>query len=231
MRRKRTALITFVLLAALVGATGLWLCAQQRQHALDRALIAALVHGDDKQALALVNQGADPNTRYSATPMPLLHEMWKQLLRLSQPASNAGQTAFMIACGAWWSNDETTMEIQSRRLDALQLVDAMLRHGADLDAKDENGLTPLMWAARFDHRQVTTMLLKHGADVNAPDNDGNTTLLLTMHNSGDNLEMLRLLLAHGANPNLYNHAGYSPMLWAHSDPAVLTLFRQAGARR
>jgi hypothetical protein len=49
MYRRLAVLITFLLLAGLVGSTVLWLRAQQRQYALNRALIAALVEGDDNR--------------------------------------------------------------------------------------------------------------------------------------------------------------------------------------
>jgi hypothetical protein len=48
MKRKHAALITLLLLALLVAATGFWLRAQQQQYALNRALIAALIQGDNK---------------------------------------------------------------------------------------------------------------------------------------------------------------------------------------
>jgi hypothetical protein len=74
-----------LLLAALIGGTGLWLRAQQRQYALNRALIAALVKGDTRLALTLVNEGADPNTPYNPTPVPSLLELVKQLFHRSPP--------------------------------------------------------------------------------------------------------------------------------------------------
>ncbi len=60
MRRKQIALFALALLAGLMGFTGLWRRAKQRQYTLNRQLIAALIHSDDRQALVLVNEGADP---------------------------------------------------------------------------------------------------------------------------------------------------------------------------
>jgi hypothetical protein len=50
----RTACFALVLLAFLIGGVSLWLHTQQRQYALNRRLIAALVHGHNEQTLALV---------------------------------------------------------------------------------------------------------------------------------------------------------------------------------
>jgi hypothetical protein len=51
--RRRAVLLTLCLLVGVIvaGGVSLWLRARQRQYALNRQLIAALVKGDDKQAL------------------------------------------------------------------------------------------------------------------------------------------------------------------------------------
>src|SRR5689334_4539956 len=89
MHRRPAALLTLILLAGVVLACGLWLRAERRQYALNRQLIAALVKGDSKQALALVNAGADPNTRVKPSPMPTLLQSVKLLLYRSQPDNDS----------------------------------------------------------------------------------------------------------------------------------------------
>src|SRR5579871_3760635 len=100
MRRKRFALITLCLPICLCVSSGLWFRAKEQQYALNRALIGALVKGNDEQALALVKAGADPNTRYMPNLVPTLPEMVKQLLHRSPPPRNDSLTAFSIACRA-----------------------------------------------------------------------------------------------------------------------------------
>ena len=93
-------------LLLLLGSSVVWLRAQQRQYARNRQLIAALVSNDTNQALTLVNEGADPNSRYNPPPAPSLKLMLDQLLyRSSVPADNS-PTAFLLACGAGWSTLE-----------------------------------------------------------------------------------------------------------------------------
>jgi len=53
----------------------------------------------------------------------------------------------------------------------------MLAAGAEVNAQDNYGSTPLMWAARNDHAAICTLLLAAGAEVNAQDNNGSIALM------------------------------------------------------
>jgi hypothetical protein len=57
--RRRAAIIALSMLTYLIGGVGLWLRAQERQYALNRQLIAALVKGDNQKALTLVKAGTN----------------------------------------------------------------------------------------------------------------------------------------------------------------------------
>ena len=45
-------------------------------------------------------------------------------------------------------------------------VQAELDKGADVNAKNESGVTPLLWAAWKGHKEVAELLIANGADVN-----------------------------------------------------------------
>lgn len=47
----------------------------------------------------------------------------------------------------------------------LQAVKTLIRSGADINSRDENSVTALMWAAKNGHLEVVKELLKYGADV------------------------------------------------------------------
>ena len=84
------------------------------------------------------------------------------------------------------------------------LVELLLQHNADPDAKDE----VLTMAAKRGHRKTVEVLLKHKADPNATDGEGNTPLILASRNrrgsvgagaEQEYVEIVNLILKHGAS--------------------------------
>lgn len=47
----------------------------------------------------------------------------------------------------------------------VQVLESLLRHGANVDAVDAFGVTPLMYAANSDHGDAAGLLCDYGADV------------------------------------------------------------------
>jgi len=75
--------------------------------------------------------------------------------------------------------------------------DALLSTGADIDAKDNEGSTPLMYAVKRDNPFVARLLLKNKANVSVVNYYGETALHLACScGPGESVE---LLLRHGAD--------------------------------
>ncbi len=88
-----------------------------------------------------------------------------------------------------------------------------LQDGADMEARDENGLTPLMWAAQQMNPAVVALLLERGANPRVCDNSGWTPLHCAA--SSGSLEGLEKLLdACGDDVNAVNSDGETPLLVA-----------------
>lgn len=76
--------------------------------------------------------------------------------------------------------------------DLQQLLQLLVR-GADVNASNESGVTPLMVAAFHGRLEMVRALTDHGADLNATDHDGFTAVMLAEH--GGHEEIVRTLLA------------------------------------
>jgi ankyrin repeat protein len=136
--------------------------------------------------------------------------------------------------------------VQSGRPDVI--LRALLERGPDLEARGSQNLTPLQVACVDLERNNSTvrLLLEAGANPNvrferagservtdnwrpvggrsgriALDPDGKTPLHWAVADS--DLELLRLLVAHGADPNARDHRGNTPLLGAAAErTAMLT---------
>lgn len=204
MKPKRALLFTITTVLALSAACGVWLRWERQQYRINRQLIAALERGDSKQALALVNVGADPNTREEPSPAPTLKRLVHQLLRHAPP-ENDSPTAFMFACGARLHSLNGLSILRGNWNENLPLIQAMLAHGANVNDRRGERVTALHDAVSGHRLHTLELLLQHGADVNAQDKAGRTPLTFAAAN--DSVAMVHALLAHGANPNIGNAYG------------------------
>lgn len=90
-------------------------------------------------------------------------------------------------------------------------LDYYLREGESLDDIDEYGFTPLIESAITRQVTIAKLLIDRGVDVNKPDVTGRTALHWAVDNA--DIELIRLLLAHNANPNAYTSSGLSVLVY------------------
>ena len=75
----------------------------------------------------------------------------------------------------------------------------LLQAGAEVDAADTDGATPLWKAASHGHADILTVLLEAGANVNASITLGNTKITaLGFAKARGQTEIIKILKAHGA---------------------------------
>ncbi len=113
--------------------------------------------------------------------------------------------------------DPTVTELmRASKLGDPVLVKKLLAEGAQVNARDQNGATALMYACAA-HSEASSgvleALLSAGADVNLADRSG-TTALHAATGDGVRLICVKELLLHGANPNASDRHGDTPLIAA-----------------
>ena len=105
----------------------------------------------------------------------------------------------------------------------------LLEKGADVNARNRTGSTPLIWATGDVEKM--RFLLKHGAAVDAQTTDGRASLYLAA-SQHDSDAAVRLLLDSGANPNLGTLVGRTPLMAAagSGEAGAMRLLLDKGAK-
>ena len=231
-RHVKITLLFLVILITLAVGIGFWQQAQQRHYAQGRQLIDALVRGDNSQALALVQAGADPNTRYKPTPIPSLFQYIERILHRSHPPTNESPTALMIASGVPWAEYPDTLSRQKENSDDSQLVQAMLAHGGIIHFNNKQELDLLYWVGYLHRSNTLSLLIEHGANVNVKDEDGSTPLFaITMDKPHP--DIVRILLEHGAKAevqgDVIGHSVLMNAIFYGAEPEVIRQLLSHGA--
>ena len=109
-------------------------------------------------------------------------------------------------------------------------IEALLAGGAEIDARDPGGETPLIRAILEGHADVAELLIADGADVMARNERGLTPLHAAAYSGS--AELTQLLLDHGAElEDTANVSGATPLMLAaeenHVAVAELLLVRGA----
>ncbi len=127
---------------------------------------------------------------------------------------------------------EMAMHIVVRRRDA-PWIGFLHGLGANVDARDKSGATPLIIAAELAYLEGVRVLTVLKANVNIANNAGETPLIKAVHNR--DAASARILLDSGANPDLSdNIAGMSARDYAKNDrraAAILKLIEDSDKNR
>ena len=103
---------------------------------------------------------------------------------------------------------ETDLHIATE-LNLPVVIISLLNQGADANAKDKNGYTPLSYAAFYNAREAAEVLLRYRADANAKNNSGNMPLHLAAQKNAH--KTAEVLIKYGADANARNKDSLTPL--------------------
>jgi ankyrin repeat protein len=184
------------------------------------ALYVAAERGQAAVVQRLIDKGADVN---------LNGRSGASLVATAAFAGRALIVKMLLAHGAdGRTADDTgkTPIVYAAASGQLDIVKQLLAQDIDINARYANDLSVLMWASGPDERvaeaqalEVVSYLLDAGAHIDDKDARGRTALMIAAE--GNRSEIVKLLLAHGADPAIKDKAGKRA-----ADLTVLTALRE-----
>jgi ankyrin repeat protein len=212
--RRISLLITFGLLTALMivsmrgeldGITDVGLGNGDGGGRCNRALMLAVDAADLAGVKQAIARGAQPGVLNAAGYSVMSHAVTlenvaicNELLEHGADADGAGidESIPPIVCAAIHHN--------------VPILDLLIRHGANVNARTSGGNTALNVAAAMGHEDVVAALIRAGADVNAADAHGWTPLMSAVSQPESAAVVENLLIA-GAHPDVADDEGRTAM--------------------
>ncbi len=192
-------------------------------------LLGAAERGDVAALRTMIAARMPLDTRDAAKRTPLLVAIERGQLEAAKLLIEAGADI-----NAQAENMDTPWLLAGARGHA-DLLRLMLPRKPDLRLRNRFGGSALIPACERAHVEAVKVLLTSGIDVNHVNNLGWTCLLeiVILGNGGPrHMETTRLVLAAGANPNLADRDGVSPLTHARrkGQHEIAELIAQAGGR-
>jgi|GEM_PF-1170031 len=174
-------------------------------------LLAAVAGGHATVLRALVKAGANVNAAGPLGQTPLMIAASAGHFRVARVLVKAGAKVGLVAAKKHGKNALDFAAATGN----WRIVQLLIRHGAKANVPDPNGLTPLMLAAGYAHLRAITALIHAGAKVNTvTSGKGGTDDALAYAAGAGQIKAVRLLLKHGAKPNLRDSYGRVPLVSA-----------------
>ena len=128
------------------------------------ALTEAITIGQEDTAILLIRRGSPFMSAGKHRLPPLYvachHDCPRVVKALIEKAKSSGQLQAMLGAGygGVWPLHVAVSQ------DSLEIISQLIEAGADVNLRDKNQKTPLIWAAMTGKFQVIDYLLAHGAD-------------------------------------------------------------------
>lgn len=200
------------------------------QEELDQSVMDSAENCDTGEMERLINAGANIHATNQLGETVLLHA-------LGHPEC----MTFVIKKGVsvdarighfQTENDQATSLMMASGTDDPESVPVLIDAGADVNARNITGKTPIMFAAENAAIKTIGLLLAGGADINQRDLRGRTALMLAACSGENSAEVVQFLMNKSADIDARDRRGKSASFYAAGEGENLPMFQilqQAGA--
>lgn len=162
----------------------------------------AVMRNHPESVKVLADAGADLNARVldKVTPLGLaiVEDRYLAAMALIEAGTDielasgkAGLTPLMLAAGkenyrpSLGAGKQHIQKLKPEDPGTLEIADALIKKGADVDTRSKSGVTALMLAAAHNHAPIVGLLIQAGANVDAKSSNGKTARQLAEQNGND----------------------------------------------
>jgi ankyrin repeat protein len=109
-----------------------------------------------------------------------------------------------------------------------KMCEILIKHGANVNYKDKDGITPLYQAVGSNHLKIVSLLLKNNAEVDPIFVGGGKVTPLHIASAYSYYSCVKLLLKYGANPRIKDEKGNYPITFAkrHKHKTIVEILDQ-----
>ena len=140
-----------------------------------------------------------PLPPYKISDEPVQKKIMEDFIRLIELGADVNSVTY---------HQKWSLLMSAARNNILKLkgVEFLLKNNIEVDLKDFEGMTALMWAvwesSKDSHLKVIDLLLQNNANPNSKRNKGETVYMVADRKETRNPKVIKLLLDYGAVPNL-----------------------------
>lgn len=179
-----------ILLTLMISLLSLPLIAGGGGGGISDPLVSAVINAEIEEVKKIVEEEKNPKIRLNVK-------------------DEFGRTPLMWAAYINYASKEERLEIEQKRID---IVSYLIEKGADVNLRDNDGWSALMWACWSSLPAMTELFMNKGADVSFAGKKGWTALMLASFKG--NATVVKNLLAKGADKIDTNKRGETALILA-----------------